>query len=142
MEVLIGVAVMMPMTLAAAMGLMTAVSASANARTAQELQIALTTATENVKAMPYVECADAEQYQKLYSTWVQPLAAKVVDGVQTTEPEVLAVAHWQREKGVYTDSCSEDDGAQRVEVSVSVGDQSASGTVVKRNDAASVRGSG
>lgn len=140
-EVLVGVLVMMPLTLTAAMGLMVTVSASDTAETQQELQIALTTATENIKAMPYLECGSAKQYLELYRTWVPPLAARVVDGVQTTEPEILEVAYWNRAKAAYTDGCGNDDGAQRLTVTVRSGDSSATGTIVKRDEGASVKGS-
>jgi len=141
-EVLIGVLVMMPLTLAAAMGLMTATTASASARTNQELQIALSTATENVKAMPYVECAGTDDYQQLYADWVQPLAARVIDGTQTANPVIERVDHYDRNKGTYDQKCSKDDAAQRVTVTVNAEGRSATGTVVKRDDAASAQGNG
>lgn len=138
-EVLVGMAIMMPLTLAAATGLMVTVTASDSAQTHQELEIALTTATENLKAMPYLECGTAEQYAALYRTWVPPLAPGVVDGVQTTSPEISAVEYWSRTKAGYTGACA-DDGAQRFTVTVSAEGATATGTVVKRNEAASVRG--
>lgn len=139
---LIGVLVMMPLTLAAAMGLMTATSASASARSNQELQIALSTATENVKAMPYVECASTEDYQELYADWVQPLAARVVQGTQTTDPVIERVDHFDRSTGSYGQKCSKDDAAQRIVVAVQADGHSATGTVVKRDDAASAQENG
>ncbi len=132
--------VMMPLTLAAAMGLMTATTASASARTNQELQIALSTATENLKAMPYISCAGPDDYEELYTLWVQPIAARVVDGAQTTAPVVEQVAHLDRNKGTYVEKCASDDAAQRIVVTVSADGRSATGTVVKRDAAASVRG--
>jgi type II secretory pathway pseudopilin PulG len=140
-EVLVGVAVMAPLTLASATGLMIAVTSSENARTQQELQIALSTATENVKAMPYLECGTASAYQELYRSWVTPIAAKVIDGTQTTAPDLIAVSYWQQATGTYQGTCKQDDGAQRFRVTVRAGDQEATGTIVKRDGAASVRGS-
>ena len=141
MEVLVGVAVMVPLTLTSAMGMMIAVKASETARTQQELQIALSTATENVKAMPYLECGTPEQYQELYRSWVAPIAAKVIDGTQTTDPEIPAVVYWEQSSGGYAASCKDDDGAQRLTVTVRSSDLEATGTIVKRDGAASVRGS-
>lgn len=141
MEVLVGVAVMVPLTLTSAMGLMVAVGASQTARTQQELQIALSTATENLKAMPYLECGSAEKYQDLYRSWVAPIAAKVVDGTQTTLPDITTVSYWEQASGTYQAGCKHDDGAQRLTVTVRADEQEATGTIVKRDGAASVRGS-
>jgi Tfp pilus assembly protein PilV len=140
MEVLVGIAVMIPLTLSSAMGLMVTVGASQTARTEQELQIALSTATENLKAMPYLECGSPEKYQELYRSWVTPIAAKVVDGAQTTEPKIGSVSYWEQAKGEYRSACTQDDGAQRLTVTVQSDDQEATGTIVKRDGAASVRG--
>jgi hypothetical protein len=140
MEVLVGVAVMVPLTLTSAMGLMVAMNASQAARTEQELQIALSTATENLKVMPYLECGSAEKYQELYRSWVTPIAAKVVDGTQTTEPGIDVVTYWEQSSGNYRSGCKHDDGAQRLTVTVRSGDHEATGTIVKRDGAASVRG--
>lgn len=140
MEVLVGIAVMVPLTLSSAMGLMVTVGASQTARTQQELQIALSTATENLKAMPYLECGSPEKYQELYRSWVSPIAAKVVDGTQTTDPAIEAVSYWEQADGTYRAKCTQDDGAQRLTVTVRSDDQAATGTIVKRDGAASVKG--
>lgn len=140
-EVIVGMAVMIPLTLMSATGLMVALSTSQAARTQQDLQIALSTATENAKAMPYLECGTAEQYHELYRSWVAPIAAKVIDGTQTTEPDIEAVAYWEQASGAYGAACTQDDGAQRLTVTVRAGDRQQTGTIVKRDGAASVRGS-
>lgn len=140
MEVLVGIAVMIPLTLSSAMGLMVTVGASQTARTQQELQIALSTATENLKAMPYLECGSPEKYEELYRSWVTPIAAKVVDGTQTADPEIVSVSYWEQADGTYGTKCTQDDGAQRVTVTVRSDDRSATGTIVKRDGAASVKG--
>jgi Tfp pilus assembly protein PilV len=137
-EVLIGLGVMMPMTLAAAMGMLTATQASAATEQRQELQIALTTATENLKELPYLPCATGEEYQKAYAAWNEPLAAKVIDGAQTAAPAIDPVEYWSRAKAAYQAKCSQDDGAQRLTVTVTNGDRMATGTIVKRNPSARV----
>ena len=62
-EVLIAMAVMVPLTLSSAMGIMTAVRASDQAEQRQELNVALTNATESIRALPYVPCASTEDLQ-------------------------------------------------------------------------------
>lgn len=142
MEVLVGVLVMMPLTLTAAMGLMVSVEASESAEHRQELEIALTSATENLKALPYLPCASPEDYAKAYRAWVQPLSAKVIESTQTALPLIESVAYWHRGKVAYIDSCPNDDGAQRLTVTIADDGRSVTGTVVKRNGTASVQDSG
>jgi type II secretory pathway pseudopilin PulG len=132
-EVLIGIGVMMPMTLAAVTGLLLAVETSAAAEQRQQLEVALTEATENVRSMPYLPCATAEEYQKVYALWSEPLAAKVQDPAR---PTISSVSHLHREKPVYTPDCSGDEVAQLVVVSVSAGDTEVTGSVVKRDSGA------
>ena len=70
---------MAPLILAAAMGLLTGIRASANAELAQRVGVAVTTATENLKAMPYLPCASAEEYQTAYTEWLGERTPKVLD---------------------------------------------------------------
>jgi Tfp pilus assembly protein PilV len=138
MEVLVGVLVMMPLTLSAALGMLTATGTSAATEQRQKLEIALTTATENLKEMPYLPCANGAEYQKAYAAWNEPLAAKVADGAQTAAPAIDPVEYWSRAKGTYQAKCSQDDGAQRLTITVANGDRMATGTIVKRNPSARV----
>lgn len=130
-EVLIGIGVMMPMTLAAVTGLLLAVETSAAAEQRQELEVALTEATENVRSMPYLPCATPEEYQKVYTLWSEPLAAKVTD--PSAGPTVTSVSYLHRGKHVYIPECTGDEAAQRIVVRVSAGDAEVTGSVVKRD---------
>ena len=67
-------------------GLMTAINASDAAETTQGLQVALSSATENIKALPYLECADQEEYQSLYKEWTAERPVGIVTGVESSTP--------------------------------------------------------
>lgn len=141
-EVLVGVAVMMPLTLAAVTGLLLAVETSSATEQRQELEVALSTATEDMKALPYLQCGSAADYQKLYTTWSQPLAAELVGDQPLPEPAIASVHYWNRGKDSYAGSCGGDDGAQRIAMTVRSGDISVEGSVVKRDPSARVGNSG
>ncbi len=141
-EVLVGIAVMMPLTLAAASGLMLAVETSSSTEQRQELEVALSTTTEDLKALPYLQCGSAEEYQQLYRSWSEPLAATLVADQAAPSPTIAQVQYWNRGKDAYTDSCGGDDGAQRIVVRFSDGAVTVNGSVVKRDPSARVGNSG
>ncbi len=138
-EVLIAVAIMGPLTLAGMTGLMTAINASDAAETTQGLQVALSSATENIKALPYLECADQEEYQSLYKEWTAERPVGIVTGVESSTPVIQQVTYWDRARSSFVEKCSRDDGAQQFTVAVIADGRTAEGTIVKRNPAATPR---
>lgn len=140
-EVLIACAVMAPLILAAAMGLLTGIRASANAELAQRVGVAVTTATENLKAMPYLPCASAEEYQTAYTEWLGERTPKVLDEHQLPEPRIREVTYWDEASASYTPKCSRDGGAQRFTVSVTIDGRTTEANIVTRDPAPSVTGS-
>ncbi len=122
-----------PLTLAGTAGLMTGIRASDAAEQRQELEVSLSTATENVKALPYVECGTAEEYQDAYKEWVAAHPAGIIDGIETATPLIKQVTYWDEASSAFVESCKVDGGAQRFVV-VAIGiDRNRSGTIVKRD---------
>jgi len=138
-EVLIATAIMGPLTLAGITGLMTAINASDAAQTTQSLQVALSSATENVKALPYLECADAEKYQALYKEWTAARPLGIVKGVESSTPVVQQVTYWDPTTSDYVEKCAQDGGAQQFTLAVIADGRTAEGTIVKRDPAATPR---
>lgn len=137
-EVLVGIVVMVPLTLASVSGLMTAVDASDATERQQRLELALSSATEDLKALPYLACGLPDQYDELYEQWLEPLTSKLLPSEQLPVAEVVAVDYWSRTKDGFLDSCSGDDGAQRMTVQVEEDGDVLSGTIVTRDPAARV----
>lgn len=143
LEVLIGAAVSVPLTLAAAMGLLVATRSSDAAETRQELEVALASASEDLKVVPYLPCGTTDDYQQEYRDWLEPLGEPVAATSGTPTAVVSAIAYWDRAKDAYVSGCKGgDDGAQRLEVTVIARGVSATGTVVKRDGTARVGNSG
>jgi hypothetical protein len=143
LEVLIGAAVSVPLTLAAAMGLMVATRSSDAAETRQELEIALASASEDLKVIPYLPCGTVDDYRDAYRDWLEPLGDPVSATSGSTTAVVTAVSYWNRAKDGYVEACKGgDDGAQRLEVTVVANGTSATGTLVKRDGNARVGNSG
>lgn len=140
-EVLVGIAVMVPLTLASVSGLMFGIKVSASTQTEQRLEVALTAAAEDLKSVPYLTCGTSKEYQQLLDGWGDALDADVVAKSATSEPAetVVAVEYWDSAKGRFRTKCSQDDGAQRLRVTVTTtggaegSATTATGTVVKRN---------
>lgn len=141
-EVLVGVAVMVPLTLASVTGLMVGIKVSAATEEAQRLEAVLATTTEDLKSVPYLPCGTAAEYQDLYEQWAAPLSKELIGDAGAPSPKITAVAYWNRNKATYTASCSGDDGAQRLIVTISGDDRDATGSVVKRDAVARVGSSG
>ena len=137
-EVLVGIVVMIPLTLASISGLMTAVDASDTTERQQRLELALSSATEDLKALPYLACGLPDQYDELYEQWLEPLTYELLPSEQLPVAEVVAVDYWSRTKDGFLDGCSGDDGAQRLTVQVEEDGDVLSGTIVTRDPAARV----
>jgi hypothetical protein len=141
-EVLVGIAIMVPLTLASVTGLMVEIKASAAAQQRQQLEVVLATATEDLKTLPYLQCGTVEEYQALFAEWSRPFAAKLIPSEQPQAASVTSVDYWNRGKQSYASSCGGDDGTQRLTVTVTGRDMSVAGSVVKRDDDARVGNSG
>lgn len=133
---------MVPLSLASLSGLMVQIKASDAAQRRQVLEVVLASATEDLKALPYLECASATQYQQVLDTWAAPITEKVVNADERPTATVSDVSFWRRGKATYTTTCGSDDGAQRLTVVARDGDLSATATVVKRDETARVGSSG
>lgn len=133
---------MVPMTLAAITGLMLTIRTSDATEVRQRLEVTLSTTTEDLKSVPYLQCGTAEEYQELYQAWSTPLEAELVDAERPTAPVVTDVRYWNRGKDAFTDSCGGDDGAQQLTVTVMSRGSSVTGTVVIRDEDARVGNSG
>lgn len=142
-------AVMVPLVLGAATGLLTALRASATAQEQQRLQVALTNATEVVRELPYERCASPDSFQRRLDapdrSEVLGLAGPGPERHQgerhqrasRTTPVVTVgdVAYWSTAAGTFVGRCTPDEGAQRVTVTVTDGDRSVTGTTVTRSGA-------
>lgn len=118
-EVLIATAVAVPLTLAGAMGLLTSLRAADQAAHRQELSVALTNATESLRASRYLACGTAEEYQKSYASTERP----TVDGpfraqAQLSPAAIELVRYWNDERQAYVERCERDGGAQQLVVTV------------------------
>lgn len=142
LEVLVGIAVMVPLTLASVMGLQLEMKTSASTQRRQQLEVALTTATEDLKTLPYLPCGTPADYQKVYGSWSQSLGPQLREEERPPEPTIVSVDYWHHGKQAFTNSCSGDDGAQRLVVKVAADDIQATGSVVKRDEFARVGNSG
>jgi hypothetical protein len=137
-EVLVGIAVMVPLTLASVSGLMLAVRTSDATERHQRLEMALSSATEDLKALPYLRCGLADQYDELYEQFLAPLTGELLPSEELPVPQVVEVDYWSRTKDGFLGSCSGDDGAQRLTVQVSEEGEVLTGTVVTRDPTARV----
>lgn len=135
LEVLIASAVMAPLILAAALGLLTGMRASANAETTQRLSVAVTTATENLKAMPYLPCGTAEEYQKMYSEWLGERSPAVRESQLSPLPVIQDVTYWDEASTDFVPKCAADGGAQRLAIAVIIDGSIQEATIVTRDPA-------
>lgn len=138
MEVLVATAVMVPLILAASMGLVTGLRASADAERVQRLQVALTTATEDLKVMPYLPCGTAKEYQELYRTWSEQLEPDVIEEHRNPVPVIDSVAYWDEASASYVDRCEVDGGTQQFRLVVIIDGRNAEGTIVTRDPGVTV----
>lgn len=146
LEVLVGIAVMVPLTLASVSGLLLGMKVSDSTRTDQRMEVELTAATEDLAAAPYLVCGTAHEYQQVLEAWRGKLDVDLVPGEESRRPDagVTGVEYWDAARSEFRRGCSGDDGAQRLTVTVfrrgGDGIDSTVGTVVKRNSAARGRG--
>ena len=123
---------MTPLIVAAAMGMLTGIRASASAEITQRLGVELTTATEQVKAMPYLRCGTPKEYQAAHARWTEGHPPRTVANPRLSGPRFVDVTYWDRKAAEYTTKCSGDDGAQRITVEVGVDGRVARADIVSR----------
>ena len=131
-EVLIALGVMMPLSLAGAMGMLTAVQASDGAQQRQELEVALSSGTELVRVVDYLPCGTTEQYQAALTASRPTPTDRSLVGAQEAAPVVTAVAYWDSSSGTYGGRCVDDEGAQRFTITVIDRGVTSDATTVKR----------
>ena len=136
LEVLIVVAVVLPLVIAAAQGLLVTARSSATNEERQRLETALTSYAEALKLVGYIDCADAAGYNAAYPSdpnqWEPPAGSgiqlEVVGDVRTWDPDT-------EEFG--TGPCTAPDrGVQQLELEVSRNGMTVSGWTTKRNPGA------
>ena len=146
MEVLVGIAVMVPLTLASVSGLLLGMKVSSSTQTDQRMETELTAAAEDLAATPYLICGTAGEYQQMLEAWSGKLGVERTPQEQARRPDVgvTGIEYWDAERSRFRSGCPGDDGAQRLTVTVfrrdADGIDSVRGTVVKRNPDARRRG--
>ena len=129
-ETIVALFLVSVVVLALAAGMFTLLRTTAVTSRAQRMQAALTTAAESAKGLPYKPCAVAMDYGGTAPTWDDPTDDATV--------EVLSVRYWDApgaaaELGRFTATCPAMDlGAQRVTVQVTIGGESQTAEIVKR----------
>lgn len=158
LEVLLGVAIAIPLTLSSVLGMLLAIRTSDSVETQQRMEMALTSVAEDVKALPYVTCGTAEDYSTLYDQWstaqaaptdakagtetVQLTAAKAgatkaaAPGAVVLPPVNVASVKYWRGGAEFSDTCDIDRGAQQLVLHVRKGDRDLTATVIVRDPAA------
>lgn len=141
-EVLLAMVLASLVVLGLAVGILTTLSASNAASARQRREVALTSFTESLKALPYVECTSGGATAHAYNTAYQAGAAsgatwqpKPDAGV--SDLDVVDVKYWQPAPaggaaGTYATCGSVDQGAQRLSVSLRVDGEPVHGQVVIR----------
>lgn len=142
-EVLVGVAIMVPLTLASLSGMMVQARVSTEAERTQRLEVDLSASAEDLRAMTYLPCADADEYQKAFEVWREPIEARVAVQNAPETAKITRVDHWNAAKSAYVSDCTSDDGAQRLSIEIVGSDgSSTTGSVVKRDSDVRKAGSG
>jgi len=128
MEVLIVVAVAIPVILAAAAGLLTTMRLSSGTQQGQQAESQVTAFAESVKQIAYVPCADVTDYDGDAELWTPPTGVTV---------ELVDVRYWDQATRDYTSaSCAgptDDQGAQLITVRAGTHERSSTLDVVKRD---------
>ncbi len=135
-EILVGIMVMVPLTLASVSGALLQIHLSARSHQTQALEARLTSVTEDLSAVPFLSCGDAGKYQDLLRSWDDELATKVVSKGVEPVAKIDSVEYWNGPSAAFSPKCDGRDAAQRLTVTV-IGTEgvTATGTVVKRDDA-------
>lgn len=139
LEVLIVVAIAVPIIIAAAVGLQITVRLSGATEQTQKAEAQLTAYAESLKQVPYVPCAEPSDYDGDPGLWSPPVGSK-----PNLDLEVVGVRHWSQASRDYSAPlctvAGDDGGAQLVTVRASTSERSWELDVVKRNPDASAGG--
>ncbi len=135
-EVLVVIAVLIPVVLAATLGLLTSARLATNTKASQELNAAAASFAESLKEIDYVDCAAADGYDGATGLWEPPADANITIDVRTVE-------YWKQASTDYVllgdSSCSAgppvDEGAQRITIELATLDSTTELSVVKRDPA-------
>ena len=126
-EVLVVVAVLVPVVLAATLGLLTSARLATNTKVSQELNAAAASFSESLKQVAYVDCAVPGDYDGVVGLWVPPADSFITIEIQTVE-------YWDQASVDYGSSCpAADQGAQRSTFELADLDRDTRLTVVKRD---------
>ncbi len=127
-EVLVVVAVAIPVILAAAAGLLTTMRLSSATQQGQQAEAQASAFAESVKQIAYVPCAEVADYASDAELWAPPSGVTV---------EVLDVRYWSQTARSYTSTTcagpNDDQGSQLITVRAETEDRSAVLEVVKRD---------
>lgn len=160
LEVLLGIAIAVPLTLSSVLGMLVAIRSSDAVETQQRMQLALSSVAEDVKALPYVTCGTADDYARLYDQWSASgtNAESTAEKVQLTSTKasaamskapgtltlpavnVASVNYWQG-GSTFSQRCSTDRGAQQLVLTVTENGRHLTATVIIRDPAAPGAGS-
>lgn len=127
-EVLVVVCVLVPVVLAAALGLLTSARLSNSTKVSQELRAASASYAESIKELAYVDCATGADYESDAEIWAPPVGS----GISVA---VTGVEYWDQGSTDYVASCSDDEGSQQIGIHLADGDGQTDLTVIKRNPA-------
>jgi type II secretory pathway pseudopilin PulG len=137
-EVLVVAFVAVPVILAGAYGLFTAISASGATKDRQDLEAALTSYAESLKALPtYTPCATAPQVNTAYGAWADRWEPGTALPIASGGITVTGVQYWKQSTATYDAACGSDGGAQKLTITAThKNGTTLTGTVVLRNPAA------
>ncbi len=128
-EVLVVIAVIVPVILAATLGLLTSARLATNTKTSQELNAAGASFAESLKNVAYVDCASTTDYDGTTGLWEPPPDSDIVI-------DILAVEYWDQASADYASTCTSDAGGQLITIELTVLEGEAQISVVKRDPAA------
>ena len=126
-EVLVVIAVLIPVVLAATLGLLTSARLATNTKVSQELNAAAASFGESLKEVAYVDCAVPGDYDGAAGLWEPPADSFITIQIETVE-------YWEQSSVDYVSSCpAADQGAQRITFELADLDSDTRLTVVKRD---------
>ena len=127
-EVIVVIAVLVPIILAATLGLLTTARLSTDTKVSQELNAAAASYSESLKEVAYVGCADVDGYDGAAGLWAPPAGSDI-------DIDVTGVEYWKQATTTYGPGCASDEGSQLITIELSDLDGTAELSVVKRDPA-------
>lgn len=140
-EVVVVVVVAVPVILMGAYGLFTTITASSSTKTRQELEAAISSYSESLKAMPtYTACATALQIKTAYNSWPDRWAPGSGGPIDPGSLDIgTDVRFWDQAAAAFKDRSTPcvDGGAQQIQIKVGhQNGETLSATIVKRDPGA------